>query len=95
MISALSRYASSTIVPAVNLAGNDILAITFTEPVDTVIKYQYHQVTGHDTVDGLAYKIYGDATRWWVIANLNPEIVDFSQLPIGYMLRVPVTGAIL
>lgn len=95
MISATSRYAASTIVPATNLAGNDILAITFNEPVDTHIQYQFHQVTGHDTIDGLAYKIYGDATRWWVIANLNPEILDFSALPTGAMLRVPVTGAIL
>ena len=93
MIPAGSRYAANTVVPAKNLDGRDILAVTFTQPVNTSIRYQYHQVAGHDTIDGLAYKIFGDATKWWAIANLNPEILDFSMLTVGYLLRVPVTGA--
>lgn len=93
MISANSRYATSTLVPATNLVGNDILAITFHQPTNTSIRYQFHVVTGSDTIDGLAYKIFGDGTLWWVIANLNPEILDFSALPVGQMIRVPVTSA--
>lgn len=92
MISANSRYASTPIVSATNLDNLDILAITFIDPIDFSFKYQYHMVTGADTIDGLAYKIYGDATLWWVIARLNPEILDFSELPIAYMLRVPITS---
>jgi hypothetical protein len=94
VISANSRYANSTLVPATNLDGNDILAITFTEPVNTPITYQNYVVTGSDTIDGLAYRIFGDGTLWWVIANLNPEIIDFSGLTTGDIIRIPVTSGI-
>lgn len=94
MISANSRYSNSTLVPATNLDGNDILAIVFTDPVNTVIQYQNYVVTGSDTIDGLAYKIFGDGTLWWAIANLNPEILDFSALTTGDTIRIPVTSGI-
>jgi nucleoid-associated protein YgaU len=94
MISANSRYANSTLVSATNLDGDDILAITFTEPVNTVIQYQNYTVKGSDTIDGLAYKLLGDGTLWWVIANLNPEILDFSTLTTGDTIRIPVTASI-
>ena len=95
MISANSRYATSILVPATNLDGDDILAITFAEPTNATIRYQYHVVRGSDTIDNLAYKIFGDGTLWWAIANLNPEILDFSELPVGFTIRVPVTSVAL
>lgn len=91
MISANSRYANSTLTAATNLDGNDILAITFTEPVNTPITYKNYVLTGADTIDELAFKIFGDATLWWAIANLNPEILDFSLLTTGDTIRIPVT----
>lgn len=92
MISANSRYANGVIVPATNLDGDDILAIVFTEPRNRVIRYQYHVVTGADTIDQLAYQFFGDGTLWWAIANLNPEIQDFSALTTGQVLRVPAAS---
>jgi|HubBroStandDraft_2_1064218.scaffolds.fasta_scaffold2068661_1 hypothetical protein len=94
MISSNSRYSNSTLTPATNLDGDDILAIVFTEPVNTSITYQNYVVTGSDTIDGLAYKIFGDGTLWWAIANLNPEILDFSELTTGQTIRIPVTQGI-
>lgn len=95
MISANSRYASTVLVPATNLGGNDILAMVFTEPTAATFNYQFHMVTAADTIDGLAYKILGDGSLWWVIARLNPEIMDFSMIPAAYMLRIPVTSVLL
>jgi hypothetical protein len=92
MISANSRYANSVIVPAANLDGDDILAITFSQPSDATIRYQYHVVTGDETIDSLAFRIFGDGTLWWAIAKLNPELQDFSSLTTGYLLRIPVVG---
>jgi hypothetical protein len=93
MISANSRYANSTLTPATNLDGNDILAIVFSEPVNTPITYQNYVITGTDNIDSLAYKIFGDATLWWAIANLNPEILDFSMLVTGDTIRIPATSS--
>lgn len=93
-ISATSRYAQSTVVPAQNLDGTDILAIVFTPPTDTTITFTYHQVTGNDYVDVLANRYYGDPTLWWVIANANPEVTNWTSLIVGSLLRIPNLQAV-
>ena len=94
MISASSRYANSAIVTAQNEDGTDIQAIVFTPPADTVIQYTMHQVTGADTIDLLANQYYGDPTLWWQIANANPEILNWSSLTVGYLLRIPLINGL-
>ena len=44
-----------------------------------------------DRFDSLAFQFYGDVTLWWIIAIVNPNIVDFSSifLPIGSQIRIP------
>jgi nucleoid-associated protein YgaU len=74
---------------AQNLDGLDIRAITWNEPTDTTIRFTWHQVHGEEFIDGIAYDYYGDSTLWWVIANANPEILDYSVLPPGTLLRIP------
>ena len=45
-----------------------------------------HTVQGGDRLDLLAYKYYGDSTKWWQICDANPtavfpiDLVDFSPL---------------
>lgn len=95
MISANSRYANSTVMPSVNLDGNDAMVIQFTAPTDLVFKYTFHQVTADDRVDMLASRFLGDPTLWWVIANANPEILDWSELTPGYPLRIPGTSGLM
>jgi hypothetical protein len=95
MITANSRYAGSTVVPGSDLDGNDIMVILFTPPTDTTFQYTYHQVTGADYVDVLAFQNYGDPSLWWVIANANPEIVNWASLVPGTLLRIPgLAGAL-
>lgn len=94
MISANSRYASSTVVTAQNLDGRDVLVILFDTPQDQSFRFTWHQLTGDEYPDQLAQRHYGDPTLWWVIARANPEITDWMQLPPGTLLRIPVTGAL-
>lgn len=51
-------------------------------------------------LDLIAYKFYGDATMFWVIASYN-DIVDPMDVPVGTVLLIPskaslyVSGGVL
>ena len=42
-----------------------------------------------DYLDTLAYKYYGDATLWWIIANVNNIGKGRLSVPTGTTLRIP------
>jgi hypothetical protein len=103
-ISAGSRYAQATVVTAqrtipglgvgTSAQKKDIAVIIPPQPADTVIQYQLHQVAGHETVDLLAARFYSDPTLWWQIANANPEILNWSVLAVGQLIRIPVINGL-
>lgn len=42
-----------------------------------------------DTFEQLASKLFNDGTRYWELADLNPQ-VDFPDvIPVGTVLRLP------
>lgn len=42
-----------------------------------------------DRIDRVAYELLGDGSRWWEILDLNPEILDPSNILPGTRIRVP------
>ena len=55
--------------------------------------YTVHQVTDYDSITQLAFAAYGDTELWWRIADANPELGYPDELPVGMLLRIPVTTA--
>ena len=49
---------------------------------------RFHQVKPHDRIDALAARYLGEATLWWVIADVN-ELFFPLALPVGQVLRIP------
>lgn len=48
-----------------------------------------YQVKSYDRLDTIAYRFYGDAIYWWVIAAANGlELVEV-ELNLGTVLRIP------
>jgi nucleoid-associated protein YgaU len=47
-----------------------------------------------DTLWALARTHLGHASAWSCLASANPEISDYTQLPIGAMLRLPTAEAL-
>lgn len=88
MISSNSRYADN---PVLAIPYRDSTRLTIIEgaPAVKTFNFTYHQVSVLDSVDGLAHSYYGDGTQWWRIADANPEILDWFDLPIGAVLRIP------
>lgn len=40
-------------------------------------------------LDIVALRLYGDETLWWVIADVNPGLMWFDEIPVGTVLKVP------
>lgn len=88
MISSRSRYANSTLSVVKGDRG-DLLTILPGQPQPKVFNYTSMLVTEGDRIDLIAHRVLGDDTAWWKIADANPEILDWTNLPVGTVLRVP------
>lgn len=93
-ISANSRYASSTVVADTNLDGDDVVVILFSQPSDKNLQFTFYQITAFDFIDTIATRFYGDPRLWWVIANANPEIVNWATLTAGQFIRLPTVSSL-
>lgn len=89
MISPSSRYANATTTVITDTEGASRQTIIQQSPSSqslTVVNYSWGAT---DRIDLLAALAYGDETMWWVIANANPEILDWTQITPGTVVRVP------
>lgn len=50
------------------------------------INYQWKQ---GDRIDALASKFFLFPSRWWIIAEFNPKIDDWLNVPAGTLVRIP------
>ena len=54
-----------------------------------VVTYVSHYYVDGERLDTLSYKYYKTSSFWWVIAEFNPEVKDFTNIPTGTILRIP------
>ena len=52
--------------------------------------YRTYRVKAGDRIDTIAHQAFGDANRWWEIADLNPQIKFPLDLTPGDVLRIPL-----
>jgi len=52
-------------------------------------KFFIHYYSVGETLQGLAQKYLRNPALWWTIAEYNPEIVDYLNIPINTELRIP------
>lgn len=88
-VSSKSRYAQSPISNVLGRTGLPTQAILHVESASRTFAFTYYQWTDTDRVDTLADAYYGDATRWWLIARANPEILDWQNVAVGATVRIP------
>jgi phage tail protein X len=84
-----SRYTTAKIVKANGPAGDARQEMRPAFPTPSVITYTYYRVIAGDRVDTIAYDFYGRADLWWMIADANPEYLDWFDLAPGAVLRIP------
>ncbi len=76
----MSRYAA---VPTqeVTLADGTQFKVMGNVPARRYEAAQVHIVEQGDRLDLLAYRYYGDAGKWWVIADANVHLLHPWELP--------------
>lgn len=52
-------------------------------------KSTYYTVVQGDTIDGIAYKQYGNAQLWWAIMDANPKYQSELEIKSGDVLVIP------
>ena len=89
MISSNSRYVDSKLVTVEKTNGSNVVMITPSDPVSYTFSYSFYTVNGSDRIDTISYAFYKDPTKWWKIADANPEIMNWLILSPGTVLRIP------
>lgn len=91
MITSNSRYVDNTLSLVTGSDGLQRTTILPTEPEATQFSFMLHVVSGYDRLDTLANTYLGDASLWWQIADINPDVtIDWSIMPVGATIRIPV-----
>lgn len=87
-----SRYANDPLVMVTGSDSTQRTTIILGEPAAVQFSFMLHTVTGFDRLDTLANQYLGDSSLWWQIADINPDVnIDWSVLPVGSQIRIPVT----
>jgi len=80
MINGLSRYAVSSEIGA---DGKIIATRKDSDPV----RVSRYLVTSGDTIENMAFKLFGDASQWWRIADVNPQIAFPLDLVPTFLMK--------
>lgn len=49
----------------------------------------YYTVVQGDSIDGIAYKFYGNANLYWAIMDANPQLQSELDIKVGDVLMIP------
>lgn len=90
MIKANSRYAANPVSVTTGEDGKTRRVIVQRAPESFAATIQDYVWEDGDHLDELAYFAYGEPELWWKIAEINPEIMDWAEVPIGTAIRIPV-----
>lgn len=85
-----SRYEYSTIdyVPTTfQGAQNPIVFYTFSTLGQ--LSYFEHAYVEGERLDQLSERYFKNPQMWWAIPEVNPEILDFTNIAPGTIIRIP------
>jgi nucleoid-associated protein YgaU len=89
VISRNSRYITAQAYTATTDGSNRTLIDTSSRSVVTFTGGSTYQVKQGDTLEGIAYTQYGDASKWWEIADANDIFNPLFDLTVGTLLNIP------
>jgi hypothetical protein len=89
LISRTSRYQRNFTALVADHAGNPQEYIVHRQPVAMTLQVNDYLWTQDDRVDSVAADFYGSETSWWMIAEANPQVLDWTEVAVGTRIRVP------
>ena len=59
------------------------------KPLPNAVRYTTYLAKSGDTFEKLAHRLYGDFSRYWEIADINPQVKFPDTIPVGTVIRIP------
>ncbi|WP_369042227.1 hypothetical protein [Streptomyces sp. Midd1] len=84
-----SRYQRNEVALVPDRAGRLQLAIMPRRPVAQTLRVTDYRWRTAERVDDVSTRYYGSESSWWMIAEANPSILDWAQVPAGQPILVP------
>jgi hypothetical protein len=89
MIYTDSRYADGKVFSTYTTRGTQYQALVFRQFPVLSSGYSLYFWREEDRIDTVAKMFLGDASKWWAIMDINPEILNPYDIAIGTTIRIP------
>lgn len=89
MIFANSRYVDGRVFKAYNPQKKSYSVTVLREYPRYSVNFFYYTWSERDRVDLISKKFLGSPDLWWQIMDVNPEVIDPFNIPIGTSIRIP------
>jgi hypothetical protein len=84
-----SRYADATIFKAWDSRKSQYNLTCFRRFPDYTKRYFIYEWVENDRLDNLANRFLANSTLWFKILDINPEIIDPTNISPGTQIRIP------
>jgi nucleoid-associated protein YgaU len=56
----------------------------------SIVTYSQYVTRDGDSFERIAAKLFNDGTRYWEIADINPQVAFPEAIPTGTVIRIPL-----
>ena len=84
-----SRYADGPLFYGYHTYKDEFALTVFRAWPSIRAEYFIYEVNEIDRIEHIAAKTLGTSSLWWKIMDINPEIINPFEIPIGTQLRIP------
>ncbi|MEV8399219.1 hypothetical protein [Streptomyces niveus] len=88
-ISRTSRYQRHETALVPDRKGQLQLAILPRKPTDQALRVSDYRWRADGRVDAVAAEYYSSESSWWMYAEANPRVLDWTNPPAGLQIMVP------
>lgn len=89
-----SRYSNTEIYVDINRNYTKTLSLRDRFNINLTGSFTYTVVQG-DTIDSIAYKVYGNAQLWWAILDVNTQYMSELDISAGDILVIPAYSEVV
>ncbi|MFE2539055.1 hypothetical protein [Actinacidiphila glaucinigra] len=88
-IARTSRYQRNATALVAGRDGQLRLAVMHRRPVDQSLRVSDYRWRDSERVDDVSTRYYGSESSWWMYAEANPGVLDWTQVAAGQQVMVP------
>lgn len=84
-----SRYVDGTIAKVSNARKNQYDLAVFRQWPSSAVTFFFYEWVDNDRLDNIAMRFLGNSAMWWQILDINPEILNPTNIAPGTQIRIP------